>query len=101
MHLGELKIPSHAFLLLFLTLLHLASGREAGKKDRGSPDTSNIFIKTELLGLREVVAKTGGLWGCTETVVKFMFIIVRFPNQDVTRVKEGGIHNYIRSIGVI
>lgn len=34
-------------------------------------------------------------------MAKFIFITVRFPNQDVMRVKEGAIHNYTRSIGVI
>lgn len=58
MHLGELKIPSPGFFLLFLTLLDLPGGREAGRNDRGSADTSKGFIKTKLLGLREVVAKT-------------------------------------------
>lgn len=34
-------------------------------------------------------------------MAKFIFIIVRFPNQDVMNVKEGALHNYAGSVGVI
>lgn len=82
----------HLLLASVLTSLELAGGGEAGGKDRGSADTSNVFIKTKLLGPKKSR-------GCVETVATFIFIIVRFPHQDVRRVKEGAIPSYTRSVG--